>query len=178
VFKKATIALVSALLLLPTLASAKDMTGKFGLGYYMTDAPVGIRYWVTPKVGLDLGVGYELKDLGSENASSYWFDLGIPYIVVGTERANFFVRLGATIGILDNKAYYQMTDANGVIDKTWSDVNVSLAPGAEVFVGDNFSLEASHGINFQFLSPPEGDSLFNVKTFGNSITTIGFHFYF
>lgn len=172
-FKKATIALVSALLLLPTLASAKDMTGKFGLGYYVSDAPVGIRYWVTPKVGLDLGVGFEMKDLGSENANSFWFDVGIPYIVVGTERANLFVRVGATIGILDDRVY-----GSGTLDKTWTDVVASLAPGAEVFIGDNFSLEASHGIGFEFKSPPEGDSLFNVKTFGNGISSLGFHFYF
>lgn len=172
-FKKATIALVCALLLLPTLASAKDMAGKFGLGYYLSDAPVGVRYWVTPKVGLDVGVGFEMKDLGAKSATSYWFDLGIPYIVVGTERANLFVRVGAVIGILDDRVY-----GTGLQDKTWTDVNVSLAPGAEVFVGENFSLEASHGIGVEFKSPPTGDSLTNVKTFGNGISSLGFHFYF
>ena len=172
-FKKATIALVSALLLLPTLASAKDMTGKFGLGYYLSDAPVGLRYWVTPKVGLDVGLGLDMTDTGTETATSYFFDVGIPYIVVGTERANFFVRVGALIGILDDRVY-----GSGTLDDTWTNVTASIAPGAEVFFGDNFSLEASHGINFEFISPPVGDSRMNINTFGSSTTDLGFHFYF
>ncbi len=172
-FKKAPIALVCALLLLPALAPAKDMTGKFGLGYYLSDAPVGIRYWFNPKVGLDVGLGLDLTDLDPGTATSYWFDVGVPYVVIGTERANLFVRVGALVGILDDRVF-----GSGTLDKTWTKVDVTLAPGAEVFIGDSFALEASHGIDFQFISPPEGDSRFNVTTFGNSVTTIGFHFYF
>lgn len=172
-FKKATIALVSALLLLPTLASAKDMTGKFGIGYYVSDAPVGLRYWMTPKVGLDIGLGLDMTDLGDESATSYFFEVGIPYVVVGTERANFFIRPGVAFGILDDRVY-----GSGTVDDTWTDITITLAPGAEVFFGDNFSLEASHGIGIQILSPPEGDSLTNVSTFGAGVSELGFHFYF
>jgi len=185
VFKRLTTAIGTALLVLPALASAKDMTGRMGLGFNLSDAPIGIRYWFSPNVGLDVGVGYESKDLGSENASNFFAEAGLPYIVYGTEHANLFVRVGAQVGIIDDR-----TVAGGLgLDDTRTQLDVTIGPGAEVFLGDNFSLQASHGIGFRYTQLPSAyadtptpgageDTSLDFATFGNSVTELGFHFYF
>ena len=161
-------------ILVPVTSNAMDMTGKWGLGYFSNDAPVGVRYWFNEKFGLDVGLGFESIDQGDESASSMWFEVGVPYILMDTERANFFVRPGLVYASLDDRVY-----GSGLLDDTWSNITVKITPGAEVFFGENFSLEAAHGIMIDLMSPPgDGDSMTNFGTGAYSITQIGFHFYF
>jgi hypothetical protein len=163
---------------------AMDMTGKFALGYYRSDAPVAVRYWATDMVAVDAGVGLSIKEVpdpdateedATTNAFSFWFEAGVPIKVWDHERAHFFIRPGVLIGVLDDREF-----GTGGIDETWTQVTGQLALGAEVFLTDNFSLDANHGFNLIYTTPPEdvGDSTFDVKTFGNSITNVGFRFYF
>src|SRR5512144_106814 len=98
VLKRMTTVTVALLLALPALASAKEMTGRLGLGYNNSDAPLGVRYWFNPKAGVDLGFGFDSTDLGTKNATDYFFEVGVPYVVYGGEHANLFVRLGAQVG--------------------------------------------------------------------------------
>lgn len=182
---KNTLFLLAALLLaVPMAGNAKDMSGKFGLGYFSSDAPVGFRYWATPKVGLDLGLGFEAKNvyMGSskETATSFWVDFGIPYVIWERDRANLFVRPGGMIAVLDDRVY-----GTGSLDETWTKFTVSITPGAEIFFGDNFSLEAGHGIAIDITSVPDavgaprgGESETEIRTFDASVTYLGFHYYF
>ncbi len=184
-FKKAILAAVIIALIVPAASMGKDMMkGKFALGYYASDAPVAIRYWASDKVAIDAGLGLSMKEVADPTASdstattstfSFWFEAGVPYKVWDHERAHFFVRPGITIGILDDREF-----GTGALDETWTQVTGQLALGAEVFLTDNFSIDANHGFNIIFTSPPEdlGDSTTDVGTFGNSITNVGFHFYF
>ena len=174
--KKVTTVILAAVLALPALASAKDLTGRFGLGYHNTDAPIGVRYWVNPKLGLDFGVGFESQDVGAKNAMSYFLEAGLPYVIVGNDHANFFVRPGVQYASLDDRAYGSMS-----LDESWTRVRFAIEPGAEVFFGDHFSLQASYGLGYEYLSAPDAyntDALTSYGTFGNSITNLGFHFYF
>ena len=159
---------------LVSAASAKDMTGRFGLGYFNSDAPVGMRYWFSPKVGIDLGVGFESRDLGANNATSYWIEGGIPYTIYSADNANLYLRASGTLGILDDRVY-----GSGTLDKTWTTVRVTIGPAAEVFFGDHFSLQAAHGIAIDFVSPPDpAESLTSVSTLAGGVSELGFHFYF
>ena len=167
-----TIAIV-ALLTLPALASAKDMTGKMGLGFNLSDAPIGIRYWFSPNVGLDAGIGVQSEDLGSTNATDFWVEAGLPYIVYGADQANLFFRVGAELGLIDER---------GSSNKQ-THILVTIGPGAEVFFGDHFSLQAAHGIGIRIVkidnvTPPAEDTFTDFVTFGASVTDLGFHFYF
>ena len=182
--KRLTFATVAVLLALPALASAKDLAGRFGIGYFNSDAPVGLRYWFSPKAGVDLGIGYELTDLGSQNANNFWLEVGIPYVVLGDDRANFFIRPGIQYAMLDDRAYGLLG-----VDDTWNVLTFTIAPGAEVFFGDHFSLEASHGFGVRYTMLPDAysapssptggeDTLLDAATFGRGTTELGFHFYF
>lgn len=181
--RKALVLLLVVLVALPTMSLAKDLTQKFALGFSTSDAPVGIRYWAAEKVALDLGLGFQSQEVAdpegeageTTNTMSFWIDLGVPYKVVDFERAHFFVRPGALIALLDDRAY-----GSGGLDETWTVINFNLGLGAEVFLTDQFSVDAMHGFIVRYTSPPDdiGDSTTDFGTFGASITEVGFHFYF
>ncbi len=182
--KKLTAFIVAVLLALPALSSAKNLAGKLSLGYFSGDAPVGFRYWATPKIGLDLGLGIEAKDVyfdgAKTSATSFWVDFGVPYIIWDRDRANFFIRPGAMIAVLDDRVY-----GTGNLDETWTKLTFSLTPGAEVFFGDHFSLSAGHGIAIDMLSVPDavgaprgGETETTIRSFDGSVSYFGFHYYF
>ncbi len=186
--KRLTILTLAFLLVLSTASFAKDMTGKWGLGYFNSNAPVGVRFWATPVVGVDIGVGFNGTEVAERDtttglptgetttATSFWVEAGIPYVVFPGDRANFMVRPGLVFASLDDRSFSMGT---GVLDDTWTEVRVSLTLAGEVFFGEHFSLEAGHGINVQLLSPPgDGDSQTNFSTFGASVSHLGFHYYF
>lgn len=180
--KRIMIAALATILALPALASAKDMTGRFGLGYFTDSAPVGIRYWFSPTVGVDLGFGFNLKDgvpafpattpPTTESALDFSIEAGVPYVIHSSDRANLFLRAGGVLGITDDRLM------GGTTDETWTTFDILLGPGAEVFFGDNFSLEASHGLRINIASPPVGDSLTNFGTAARGVSELGFHYYF
>ena len=189
--KRVMILALALLFVIPAMSFAKDMTGKWGLGYFSNDAPVGARFWVNEKVGVDLGVGFSANGYvvsegappdvtySTETATSFWVDLGVPYVVFPSDRANFFVRPGVVFGIIDDMDPDLGTQT---VDETWTQITVSLTPGAEVFFGEHFSLEAGHGIALDLTTPPDaingGESTTDIRTFDASVTYLGFHFYF
>ena len=162
-------------LIIPVAGQAKDLKGKWGLGYFSSDAPVGARYWFNDKAAVDIGVGLDSRDLGSVTATSYWFEIGVPYVVYPTDRANFFLRPGLVFASLDDRVY-----GSGLLDDKWNNITIKLTPGAEVFFGDHFSLQAAHGIMIDLISPPgdNSESRTNISTGAYGISEIGFHFYF
>ncbi len=185
-FKRVLCLSAALLLVLSTSVMAKDLSGRWGLGYFNTNAPVGVRYWATPEIGIDLGVGFDAtQDMFQDTATgewkkqtalSFWFEGGLPYIVFPSERANFFVRPGVRVGILDDRIY-----GTGDYDETWTVIVISLTLGGEVFFGDHFSLEAGHGVAVDLITPPEvvnEESFTDIHTFDASIAYLGFHFYF
>jgi len=183
--KRLMILAVVALLAIPALSNAVDMTGKYGLGYFNTDAPVGGRIWLTPDLGLDLGIGFKAESVwmgaDKETATSFWLEAGFPYVVVATDRANFFVRPGVVFGQLDDRSF-----GTENLDEKWTYMSFSLTPGAEVFFGDHFSLEAGHGIAIDMQKYPDnaaygsraGETETMIRTFDAGLTYLGFHFYF
>ena len=145
---------------------AKDMTGRFGLGFINNEAPVGGIYWLNAKVGINAGFGFESIDATPDALTNFAFDFGVPFVVYNTsDRVNFYLRPGLL---------FQSMDQGGGSD-TQMDLTASLM--FEVFVTDDFSVSAAHGFGVSIYSPDQGDSMTNFGTFGDNWTNFGFYYY-
>ncbi len=179
-FKRTVIVAIVALMTIPAMSFAKDMTGKYGLGYFNSSTPVGGRYWVNSNFGIDLGFGFESTDQGDDNYTDFYVGAGFPYVVYDTERVNFLIRPGITYGSLDGRPYGIMSESK------WTMLSFTLMPVAEVFFGDHFSVQAGHGFEIEMLSYPDeaefgvlaGESRTNIRTIEGGISHLGFNFYF
>lgn len=180
--KKLTLMLgfLAVVMMVSSTGMAKDVDGKIGMGYFNSDTPVGGRLWVSDKLGIDLGVGFNVEDQGSVNYTDFYVGAGLNYIVFNTDRANFMARLGGVIGQLDARPYEIDSESK------WTKIKISIMPVAEVFFGDNFSLSAGHGFELEMMSYPDeaefdtlaGETRTNIRTLDGGITHLGFHFYF
>jgi hypothetical protein len=172
--KKALLVLAVAVLV-ATLAgpamAAKDMKGYWGPGYWTTSAPVGIRYWLAPKIGADFGLGFASHPHltpGDKTKIEFTVDAGVPIVLAGGESTLFFFRPGIS---------YNSYPVNANDNSTTFSVRGSL--GVEYFLTDVFSVQAAHGIAFSSYDPgtagSSSTSMFGTEGFG--ITTLGFHYY-
>jgi len=153
-----------ALSLIATAAMAHDVTGRMGLGFVSTDAPVGLRYWVNEKVGIDAGIGFSSVDMGDETATTFVLNGGVPFIFNAmADRVNFLIRPGI-----------QFTSYEG-----GTGIDLTGALEFEVFVTDDFSVSAAHGIAIDMTNPDDEnlDSTTDFGLFGNNWTSFGFHYY-
>lgn len=179
-FKKIAMFTIAAVIAAPAASFAMDMSGKYGLGYFNSNTPVGGRYWVNSNFGIDVGLGFESSDQGDDTYTDFHIGAGFPYVIFDTERANFFLRPGITFGSLDARPYGIDSESK------WTMINISVMPAAEVFFGDHFSIQAGHGLEIEMLSYPDepefgalaGESRTNIRTLDGSVTYLGFHFYF
>jgi opacity protein-like surface antigen len=169
------IALFAALAttLVASAAMAEPAKGKWGLGYFSEKAPVGARYWLSPKLGLDLGVGFTQNEDEGETVNGYAFDIGLPIVLGNYENAFFFVRPGFL--------YSSDEDAitgTPVTVATNTQYAIGADFGVEWFINDRFSLQVAHGIGYVNNDPENGDSSSSIATRGLGISNVGFHFYF
>jgi len=171
---------VSSVIAAPSHAT--DLKGKWGLGYQRELAPVGARFWLSPKVGLDLGVGFQsVSDDNSvvgEKGTSFAFDIGMPYVLASSGNTNFWIRPGVTFASVPND---YLDGVGNRVDNSASIFWVSGDLGVEHFFSDNFSLQAAHGVVFKDYDPGSDQagtkySTFETEAFG--ISSIGFHYYF
>ena len=173
-FKRLLVPALAILLVIPGVSMAKDMSGLWGLGFYSYSAPVGARVWIAPNIGLDAGIGLDIYDIagedGQESATDFYFEVGVPFVLVPTERVNFYLRPGVQVALLDSLG-------NPFVKNR---IAIMLAPGVEYFLTDQLSIEASHGLAYEIESAREegvDDQTF-FYTFGENFTFLGFHFYF
>jgi hypothetical protein len=171
--RKALFFLVALSLIAATSASAKDMAKRLGLGFITTDAPVGGRYWFSPKAGLDLGFGItsdqrETPAGDKETRTGWSVEVGIPIVIIPVgDRVNFLFNPGflysdpGTFGSGDSDTMYRIL---GSLE-------------FEVFVTGDFSVSAAHGIGVVIESPAGGESTTSWGTFGENVTQFGFHYY-
>lgn len=159
------IALFAALVttLATTAALAEPAAGKWGLGYFSEEAPVGARYWLNPKVGIDLGLGFSQTEESGETINGFAVDLGVPFVLGNYENAYFFIRPGFL---------YQDVENN------FTQYAVGADFGVEWFINKRFSLQVAHGAAFSNIDPETGDSETSISTRGLGISNVGFHFYF
>jgi len=173
---------------------AKDMTGKYSLGFHNSDAPVGGRYWFSQKAAIDLGVGFqthevvvedpETEEASTESTMNFWMEAGVPFKLYDVDNAHFYARPAVLMGLLDDRDPGNPY-GTGRSDAKWTSIDLIVSLGAELFFGEHFSVEATHGVKVNLTSVPDDvkdsvgtDSFTSFETFGNNLTTIGFHFYF
>ncbi len=192
--KRILMTAAALLLAVPVISSAKDMKGRFGCGYNNGQAPIGARYWFSNTLGADLGIGFESvrfpkgqntaeKAAEKEGANSFWIEAGIPFVVYPTEKANLMIHLSGLLGFEDDNLYeYNLARSNDTITgHTFTRFSIRLTPTVEVWLTDNFSLQAGHGVEFQIVNPykeTKVDASYRIGTFAEPFTNFGFHFYF
>lgn len=163
-----------ALTMIATPALANDVTGRLGLGFVLSSAPVGGRYMFSEKVGIDLGLGLDVdeSDIGggvTESLTDWRVAVGIPVNIhqVG-DRVNFnFLPL----------FMYENID-NGALEAD-DEINILLGLEFEVFVTMDFSVSAFHGVAIEMFSPGASgaETTTDIELAGGNLTEVGFHYY-
>jgi hypothetical protein len=170
----------AVLLALVTLAGAASAQGKpahemSALGFHSVDAPLGVRWWLNPKVGIDAGIGLgSVEDPAVDENLSHWaLDLGVPILLRSFDRLRFMVRPGILY-----RSEEVVVDPGPPVNKdndTQLAINVELE--AEVFLTDHFSVSAAQGLAFVNTDPAVGQSTTDWGTTGANFTNLGFHVY-
>jgi len=147
------------------------------LGFHRVEAPIGIRWWLNgQKIALDAGVGFGSTDLGAESVSNWAIDLGLPIALKTWDKVHFMVRPGI---LYESQEEFDPTPPPGFDTKdTGTTLTVLGELEAEVFLAENLSLSASHGIAIENTNPAfGGSSATNWQTIGENFTQVGFHVY-
>jgi opacity protein-like surface antigen len=184
-----------AAMLIPSSAFAVDHSKQWALGYFFDDAPIGIRYMVTPKVGIDAGFGFQSEDgvdysspTGESSANTQFsFELGVPFNVVKTDRADFFIR--PSFAMTSVPYYYRPDNATPYSSESVTDTNFGVMLGAEWHATDNLSLSFGHGLGVSSGHPvsagdpwtgtkPESSTSIATTGLTTGASSIGFRWYF
>lgn len=154
-----------------------------GLGFHNVEAPIGLRWWMAgEKVGFDIGLGFSSTPAEidpDEKESGLALEVGVPFVMRSWERAHVLFRPGL---LYQSQGIGFDSDPGAAFNyDTENQTTLSLLAEieAEIFLVDNFSVSASHGIAFSSFDPGFGaDSQSSFGTIGNNFTNIGFHVYF
>ena len=160
-----------------------------GLGFHDIAAPVGIRWWMSgQKLGIDLGLGFGSDPSGidpDEKENHFAIDVGVPIVMHSWEGAHIMFRPGLLytsqqVGFDSDPGVGFTFDTDNA-----TSMNLRAEIEGEVFLRDNFSVSASHGLEFVTAKAanttpgaPDPDSQSSFATIGRQLTEIGFHLYF
>jgi hypothetical protein len=147
-------------------ASAKDMSGSWGIGFTRGFDVTGIsvRHWMDKQLGFEGILGYRLlnRDNGPDARA---FELGGRFLINLVQEQNMHVYGGAGLSLLHRR--FDDNSDNGV--------------GAEVFTGAEFFFQGLPNLGF---SAELGIDLTDTKdtttfgTFGGSFVSAGIRYYF
>ena len=176
---KKTLISAAALMLVMGAASVHAEGMKGGLGFHNSDAPIGIRHWVSEKMAVDLGIGFSSADAGSETLTDFTIDAGLPISMKKWDKVNFMLRPGIQYKTQD---FFFDADSDPLTADTKEKINTFGVSGefeVEVMLAENFSVSAAHGLAYTStkLDVSGAKSVSGFGTTGNNFTTIGFHVY-
>jgi hypothetical protein len=173
-----------SLVLMASAAFAQNTHAPGGLGFHNTDAPVGGRWWLSgQKVGIDAGVGFGSSPSGidpDESLTNFAINFGVPFVLKSWDGVHVLFRPGIHYAS-DQVGFDSDPLTAGVQFDTENQTTFAVQAEieAEVFLRDNVSVSASHGIAFSSFNPGfDADSQTSFGTTGNNFTTLGFHVYF
>ena len=186
-----------AVLFVPATSHAVDHSKQWALGYFFDDAPIGVRYMMSPKLGLDFGLGFQSEDGPDYSSTSpgatsgntqFTFELGAQFNLVKTDRADFFVR--PSFSLASVPYYYSSDGGTTFSSESVSDTRFGAMLGAEWHATDNLSLSFGHGIGVTSghgvsagqpivsSSKPESSSSISTVGLTTGASSIGFRWYF
>jgi hypothetical protein len=205
---KRTIQLFATVLLVLAFASAalaenanQRVVGKKGIGYYSSEAPLGVRYWMNENMAFDFGVNLGLKTKQDDPASiddpnttsvvegvedetlmDWAFDLGLPYVLHSEENTIVYARPGITLvgtNVFDRSGLPAGSTSSTLSEKGYDMTflgGVSL--GGEFFLGTlgwpNLSFSGEVGLRVRMLLPAaeSADNTFDVETAHNDVSVV------
>jgi hypothetical protein len=168
--------IVLALTLLASGAQAQAPEHYRGaLGFHDVDAPIGVRWWISDKLALDAGLGFGSDEFVplDENLGHWALDVGLPIMLKSWDRVHFIVRPGIVY-----RSQEVITDPGPPILKD-NDTSLTIQGEleAEVFLVDNVSISAAHGLAIVNTNFAGGGSATDWNTTGSNFTQVGFHVY-
>jgi len=179
-----TFFLAAATLLLVTgSASAGPQAGQLGLGTSDVDmTPIGIRYWASEQVGIDVELGFWLFDTeptGSLQRSSQ-IDLGLAVPINIWECSDVWLHLKPFV-IIDLVSYEDVDTGGGTTASVDGLTNLYFGAAfeAEAWLLECLSFSVSHGIAIiKNDGGSGGESTTDIHSWGQSLGNAGFHLYF
>jgi hypothetical protein len=146
---------------------------------------IGIRQWMSERIGLDGAIGFattKLESGGTDtgDGNGFSFDLGVPISAKQWDKVNVIVRPGFSYGTATANDKTLPTPPNKT---TTTQMFFSGELEVEWMVVDRLSISASHGIAYQTLTLKDNDSpaletkVSGFETTGRNFTTLGFHVY-
>jgi len=160
-------------------AQAKDMNGKFGLGFTQTIGGVSgmtFRYWVTRSVGLELNFGLSFLDSsGVRTQTEFLGAIGIMYALVQHRTTNLMIGLRGDIGfrtqpptsgrvVVGNAGATQTPSEVAETDTSLVQFNLEIPLIVEYFFSDSFSINLAVGVVLVFV--PEGGTILDSTGLG------------
>ena len=160
-----------------------------GLGFHSSAAPLGIRWWfMNQKAALDLGFGFTSEQvdttgftIGSTTAgdtrnNDWTVDVGLPWLLKSWDKVHFMFRPGFTWESINEVV--RQAGPTPAQKETTTLMTGSVALEAEVFLANNVSISATHGIALININPPgSGKSTTDFASLGGNFTQVGFHVY-
>src|ERR1044072_2603008 len=161
---------------------------KGGIGFRSGNAPIGVRWWVIPQLGIDLAGGYTSENINylntldqpaDETFNSYTVDLGVPLAMKSWESVKLVMRPGFEMTQRDDIDTF-LAEASFVNPnkRKITEYSVTAEAELEVLVAKKPSISGSHGSGFTSSKQQDAkraDTSFG--TFGSNFTTLGFHVY-
>ncbi len=151
-----------------TLADVGDVT--------IHGAPIGMRWWLPgQRIGIDAGFGLGSSDVpGTDESLSHWaIDIGVPFVLKSWNKVHFLARPGVNFGSEDIEV-----DTAPFAKDQLTLFGFTAELETEVFLADNVTVSASHGIGYLSANPPgPGDNITQWGTLGREFTQVGFHVY-
>ena len=150
-----------------------------GLGFHNATAPLGGRWWFGgQKIGVDFGLGFQSTPAPSydEKLTGWAVEVGVPIVMKNWDKVHVLFRPGF---LFESQERETANPPDAFESDNETSFAVTAEIEAEIFIVNNFSVSASHGIGFFSVSPAgDGDSVTSIGTLGNNFSHIGFHVYF
>ena len=190
--KKTLIAMVAASILFGAVAAqAAESTMMGGLGFRTLQGPanqlvnstinfgtspaIGIREWMTDKVGLDVAVGFTslsvkggTPQVKGDEGTGFVIDAGLPLAAKKWDKVTFIFRPGILYGTAKAKDKLSPTAPN---EFTTTLMSVTGELEVEYWIADKLSISAAHGVAYRSLKAEDNSSPKN-EVFSPSITSI------
>ena len=174
--------LILVLMMMPAMASAKDMNGKFGIGVSQTLGGVSgatFRYWATRSFGIEAIVGVSLVDRdGLRSSTTINGSFGVLYAFVQKRTTNLSigarVNLGFRTAPTTEAQAVRVSDAvdtqTGSTTQEASDttlqLNAEIPIIVEYFFSDSFSVSLAFG--FVVVVVPDEGAVLSVDGYGSA----------